>query len=37
MTSTMKPTGGAKLPSSVPAEKLKVPIRARYDNWIGGE
>ena len=27
----------AKLPSSVPAEKLKIPIRARYDNWIAGE
>ncbi len=37
MTSTMKPTGNAKLPSSVPTEKLKIPIRARYDNWIAGE
>jgi aldehyde dehydrogenase len=27
----------AGLPSSVDVSKLKIPIRARYDNWIGGE
>ncbi|MEO8029973.1 MAG: aldehyde dehydrogenase [Gemmatimonadota bacterium] len=33
----MKPSGNATLPTSAPAAKLKIPIRARYDNWIGGE
>ena len=37
MTSTVKPTGSVKLPSSVPASKLTIPVRARYDNWIAGE
>jgi aldehyde dehydrogenase len=27
----------AQLPSTANAAKLKIPIRARYDNWIGGE
>jgi aldehyde dehydrogenase len=27
----------ATLPSTADAAKLKIPIRARYDNWIGGE
>jgi aldehyde dehydrogenase len=27
----------AGLPSSVDVSKLKIPIRARYENWIGGE
>ncbi len=27
----------ASLPSTVDVSKLKIPIRTRYDNWIGGE
>jgi aldehyde dehydrogenase len=37
MASTIKPSGTASIPSSAPVSKLTIPIRARYDNWIGGE
>jgi aldehyde dehydrogenase len=37
MTSTMKPSDRATLPISAPLAKMTIPIRARYDNWIGGE
>ena len=37
MTSTLKPSEKANLPSSAPIAKMTIPIRARYDNWIGGE
>jgi len=30
-------TDTVRLPSTADATKLKIPIRARYDNWIGGE
>ena len=36
MTSTASPST-ATIPSSTPLDKLRIPIRARYDNWIGGE
>jgi aldehyde dehydrogenase len=37
MTSTSKPVANAVLPSAAASFKTKLPIRARYDNWIGGE
>ncbi len=37
MTSTSKPTKDAVLPSAAAGFKTRLPIRARYDNWIGGE
>ena len=37
MTSTSKPAVNAVLPSAAAAFKTRLPIRARYDNWIGGE
>jgi len=37
MASTLeRPTLG-NLPKGADASKLRIPIRARYDNWIGGE
>jgi aldehyde dehydrogenase len=36
MGSTMQ-AGAATLPSAAQQFKLSVPIRARYENWIGGE
>ncbi|HEU5153717.1 MAG TPA: aldehyde dehydrogenase [Gemmatimonadales bacterium] len=36
MTSTTKPIQ-AVLPSAAAGFKSRIPIRARYDNWIGGE
>jgi aldehyde dehydrogenase len=37
MAATLEPTETVTLPSSVDTAKLRVPIRARYENWIGGE
>ena len=37
MTSTLKPPAAAKLPAGTAAYKMPIPVRARYDNWIGGE
>ncbi|HKV75629.1 MAG TPA: aldehyde dehydrogenase [Gemmatimonadales bacterium] len=37
MTSTLQPSGTASIPFTAPAAKMTIPIRARYDNWIGGE
>jgi aldehyde dehydrogenase len=37
MTSTSKPVANAVLPSAAASFKTRLPIRARYDNWIGGE
>jgi aldehyde dehydrogenase len=37
MATTLELTNSATLPSSARAAKLRIPIRARYDNWIGGE
>ncbi len=37
MATTLELTDSATLPSSANAAKLRIPIRARYDNWIGGE
>ncbi len=34
---TTTPTPPPTLPSAVDAEKMTIPIRPRYDNWIGGE
>ena len=37
MTATAKPVAAAKLPALAQKFTPKIPIRARYDNWIGGE
>ncbi|HUL70166.1 MAG TPA: aldehyde dehydrogenase [Gemmatimonadales bacterium] len=37
MTATAKPVATAKLPALAQKFAPKIPIRARYDNWIGGE
>ena len=37
MTSVFNPVQHAVLPSGVAAFQHQIPIRARYDNWIGGE
>jgi aldehyde dehydrogenase len=37
MTATAKPVATAKLPGLAQKFAPKIPIRARYDNWIGGE
>jgi aldehyde dehydrogenase len=37
MTSTSKPVANAVLPSAAAGFKTRLPIHARYDNWIGGE
>ena len=37
MTSTIAPSGSATIPASTPLNMLRIPIRPRYDNWIGGE
>ena len=37
MTTINPPSDQATLPSRAAAFKTRLPIRARYDNWIGGE
>ena len=37
MGSTIETTAPARLPASAAAHRMTIPIRARYDNWIGGE
>jgi len=37
MASTIDRPATVVLPSKADTSKLRIPIRARYDNWIGGE
>ena len=37
MTAVSRPGGEATLPSGASRFSNRIPIRARYDNWIGGE
>ena len=37
MTAVSRPAGEATLPSGAAGFKNRLPIRSRYDNWIGGE
>jgi len=37
MATAVSPTATATLPSSAAKFSTSVPLRARYDNWIGGE
>ncbi len=37
MASTIDRQATVVLPSKADTSKLRIPIRARYDNWIGGE
>ncbi|MBK8002722.1 MAG: aldehyde dehydrogenase [Gemmatimonadetes bacterium] len=37
MATTVPPKATATLPSGAKSFKTQIPIRARYDNWIGGE
>jgi aldehyde dehydrogenase len=37
MATTLDRPDTATLPSTADRSKLRIPIRARYDNWIGGE
>ncbi|HNC99471.1 MAG TPA: aldehyde dehydrogenase family protein, partial [Myxococcota bacterium] len=37
MATTVPPKATATLPSGAKSFKPQIPIRARYDNWIGGE
>jgi aldehyde dehydrogenase len=37
MQTTLDPNGTATLPLGANGLSLSVPLRARYDNWIGGE
>ena len=37
MTAVSRPGGEATLPSGASRFSNRIPIRSRYDNWIGGE
>jgi aldehyde dehydrogenase len=37
VATTLDRPESATLPSNVDVRKLRIPIRSRYDNWIGGE